>query len=152
LRAREGGGEIGPLLDDGHRDARRLEAKQARLRTARGSGEAGRIHMDERHGTPRERSLEQPVDEGRLDARRDYDELERARRRTYPRLEERRRRSACVGLGRREKLQRSLPLRPVGRDRLRLPPCRVEREHAPTAAPDLRAQNRAGRTDRRVEG
>jgi hypothetical protein len=85
IRCRLAGEARGELISgtyDGDRDSRGLEAQQPRLRTPGSSAEARRVDEDERDPPPGERSLNEPVDESRLETSGDHDELERPRRGT----------------------------------------------------------------------
>src|SRR5207253_7230552 len=68
--------EVLALSHDGNRHARRLQPQKRRLRAARATREARSVDVDERDGPARQRALEEPVDEPRLDPGGDDDQLE----------------------------------------------------------------------------
>src|SRR5579864_2524640 len=132
----ERGREVAAGAHDCDGDADRLQPEQLGLRPSR------QVHEDERGAAPRERALHEPVDQRDIEARRDDDELERARRDAAVRLQERERRRARVRLRSRERLTRSPPL-PFGGHRLRLARSGIDDQRAPATTAEMRLQDRA---------
>ena len=135
LPSGERNGEIVARPHDCDRNPNRGQAQELRL------GAGTRLDVHKRRASPRERALDEAVDEGNVESRRDDDKLERASRDTSIGLQERKRGCARVRLGSREHLERTPPFS-LRCNRLGFASSRIDNEAATPSSLQVGLQNR----------